>query len=102
MADRKTFHDSIVPIPVESGPTSNGLVVQPAAAVPRDEVMTLHFSLALPPDAEADLEARVARGETVPTDALHRDYGARQSDLDALVTWLKAQGFDIKQVSPDR
>jgi kumamolisin len=102
MADRKMFHDSVVPIPVESGPSPGGLMVQAAAAENRDEVMTLHFSLALPPAAEADLEAKVAKGETVPIDALHRDYGAKQADVDALVTWLKSQGFDIKHVSADR
>jgi kumamolisin len=102
MADRKMFHDSVVPIPVESGPSPGGLMVQAAAAENRDEVMTLHFSLALQPAAEADLEAKVAKGETVPIDALHRDYGAKQADVDALVAWLKSQGFDIKHVSADR
>jgi kumamolisin len=102
MADRKMFHDSVVAIPVESGPGPGGLIVLPAAAENREEMMTLHFSLALPPAAEADLEAKVAKGETVSMDALHRDYGAKQEDVDALTAWLKAQGFDIRHVSPDR
>ena len=55
---RKVFHDSVVPIPVESGPAPNGLMVQSAAAENRDERMTVHFSLALPPETEADLEAK--------------------------------------------
>jgi kumamolisin len=102
MADRKMFHDSVVAIPIESGPAPGGLMVQPAAAENRNEVMTLHFSLALPAAAAADLEAKVAKGETVPVDALHRDYGAKQGDVDALVAWLKTQGYAIKLVSPDR
>jgi kumamolisin len=103
MAERKVFHDSVVPIPVQSGPTPNGLMVQPAAHEHRTERMTLHFSLALSPEAEAELEAKVARGETVPLEALHRDYGAKQVDAEALIAWLKAEGFDIKDedVSPD-
>jgi kumamolisin len=102
MADRKVFHDSIVPIPVDSGPASGGLMVQPAAAAHGAEAMTLHFSLAIPTDAQIDLESKVAKGETVPIDALQHDYGAKQTDVDALVAWLKAQGYTIKQISPDR
>src|SRR5712691_10269477 len=102
-AERKVFHDSVVPIPVQSGLAPSGLMVQPAASEHRDETMTLHFSLALPPEVEAELEAKVARGETVPLEALHRDYRAKQADAEALIAWLKAEGFDIKDedVSPD-
>src|SRR5258708_7357129 len=102
MADRKVFHDSVVPIPVDSGPVAGGLMVQPAAAEHGTDVMTLHFSLALPSAKEADLEAKVAQGQTVPIDVLQRDYGAKQTDTDTLVTWLTAQGFSITHVSPDR
>ena len=102
-AERKVFHDSVVPIPVQPGLAPNGLMVQPAASEHRDETTTLHFSLALPPEVEAELEAKVARGETVPLEALHRDYRAKQADAEALIAWLKAEGFDIKDedVSPD-
>jgi len=31
MDERKIFHSSVVPIPVEAGPTPTGLMVQPAA-----------------------------------------------------------------------
>lgn len=97
---RKVFHDSVVPIPVESGPAPNGLMVQSAAAENRDERMTVHFSLALPPETEADLEAKVARGETVPVGEL-TGYGARREDADALTAWLRSQGFEIERVSDD-
>lgn len=97
---RKVFHDSVVPIPVESGPAPNGLMVQSAAAENRDERMTVHFSLALPHETEADLEAKVARGETVPVGEL-TGYGARREDADALTAWLRSQGFEIERVSDD-
>jgi len=92
----------VVPIPVPSGPAPQGMIVNAASNEHRAEPMTLHFSLALTPEAEAELEAKVAKGETVPIEALHRDYGAKQADADALIAWLKAEGFTITDVSPDR
>ena len=100
MNDRTVFHDSVVPIPVESGPAPNGLMVQPATSEHRDERMTLHFSLALPGEVAADLEGKVARGETVPADALS-GYGAKKADADALTAWLGTEGFEIENVSAD-
>ena len=83
MDERKIFHSSVVPIPVEAGPTPTGLMVQPAAERHRTERMTVHFSLALPDSVERDLEAKVAQGETVPVSEL-TGYGAQQADADAL------------------
>ncbi len=100
MEERKVFHDSVVPIPVQSGPAPHGLMVQPAASGHRDEKMTLHFSLALPAEVEADLEAKVARGETVPAGELS-GYGAMKADADALTGWLRGQGFEIGSISAD-
>ena len=100
MVERKVFHDSVVPIPVESGPAPHGLMVQPASSEHQDEKMTLHFSLALPEQVEADLEAKVARGETVPAAELS-GYGAQKADADALTAWLETQGFQIESVSAD-
>ena len=100
MVERKVFHDSVVPIPVELGPAPHGLMVQPASSEHQDEKMTLHFSLALPEQVEADLEAKVARGETVPAAELS-GYGAQKADADALTAWLETQGFEIQSVSGD-
>ncbi len=100
MAERKVFHDSVVPIPVESGPAPHGLIIQPAAREHQDEKMTLHFSLALPSEVEADLEEKVARGETISAGALS-EYGAKKADADSLVAWLKTNGFEIEDVSAD-
>ena len=77
MVERKVFHDSVVPVPVESGPAPHGLMIQSASSEHQDEKMTLHFSLALPEEAEADLEAKVAKGETVPAAELS-GYGATE------------------------
>ncbi|MGE5289681.1 MAG: protease pro-enzyme activation domain-containing protein [Micromonosporaceae bacterium] len=100
MAERKVFHDSVVPIPIESGPAPHGLMVQPAAGEHQDEKMMLHFSLALPNEVEADLEEKVARGETVAAGALS-EYGAKKADAESLTAWLKAEGFEIEGVSAD-
>jgi kumamolisin len=100
MEERKVFHDSVVPIPVESGPAPHGLMVQPASSEHQDEKMTVHFSLALPEDVEQDLEAKVARGETVPAAELS-GYGAKQADADALTAWLRDNGYEIQNVSAD-
>jgi kumamolisin len=103
MANRKVFHDSIVPIPVDAGPAPGGLMVNTAAATDHlNENLTLHFSLGLHPDVEQELEKRVAKGEVVGENELHDRYGADQHDADALVGWLKSNGFTIEEVTPDR
>ena len=101
MAARKMFHDSVVPIPVESGPAPRGLVVQAATDAQKAEPLRLHFSLALPAETERELEEKVARGEIVLLDELHGKYGAHRADVDALVVWLKANGYTIDEISPD-
>jgi kumamolisin len=100
MSERKVFHDSVVPIPVESGPAPYALMVQPASSANRDEKMTVHFSLALPDEVQADLEAKVAGGQTVPAGELS-GYGAQKVDADALTAWLREEGFEIGSVSAD-
>jgi kumamolisin len=101
MSDRKVFPDSVTPLPPEPGLAVHGLLLRAAAPDNRKETMTVLFSLAIPPAAEANLEARVARGEVVPPGELQKDYAANKADLAALVSWLKAQGFTIEQVSKD-
>jgi kumamolisin len=101
MSDRKVFQDSVTPIPEEKGITTNGLMINAAKPEHRDEVMPILFSLALPPQAQAQLEERVAKGEVVPLAELQKDYTATPADREALVAWLKKQGFEISQVSDD-
>jgi len=100
MTDRKTFHDSVVPIPVEVGPTPNGMVVN-SAADHGDDLMSVHFALAMPEGAQAELERTVAEGRAVPGPDLIR-YGVSQADAETLIAWLKQNGFRIDEVSADR
>jgi kumamolisin len=102
MSDRKIFQNSVTPLPVQEGLTPNGLMVNAAAPEHRDEEMTLLFSLEIPREAQADLEAKVARGEVVPPEEIQKNYSADPADLEALTSWLKEEGFEIKQVSDDR
>ncbi len=102
MVDRKIFADSIVPIPVERGLTANGLMVHAPGGEDPKEVMTLHFALEIPKQAQAELERKVASGAVVSPQELQSRYGAQSADADALVAWLKGEGFQIVEISPDR
>jgi kumamolisin len=101
MADRKVFQDSVTPLPEQSGLTHNGLMLNAAEPEHRDEKMTILFSLALPPQAQAQLEEKVARGEVVPLAELQKDYAPNAADREALASWLKKQGFEITETSGD-
>jgi kumamolisin len=101
MAARKVFEDSVTPLPDEPGPTPRGLLVQAAEPDTREEEMTVLFSLQIPPDDEKDLEERVARGEVVPAEELQKRYAPDAGDREKLVKWLKAQNFDVTEVSSD-
>src|ERR1700686_1925569 len=101
MAERKVYEDSVTPLPDAPGPTPRGLIVQGAAPDTRKEQMTILFSLEIPPDDEKDLEERVARGEVVPAEELQNRYVPDAGDREKLVKWLKAQNFDVTQVSSD-
>ncbi|PYS81511.1 MAG: peptidase S53 propeptide [Acidobacteria bacterium] len=101
MSERKVFEDSVTPLPAQEGLTHNGLMVNAAAPEHRDQNMTLLFSLAIPPEAQKRLEESVARGKVIPLDDLNRDYSPDAADVEKLVDWLKSEGYEIKQVSPD-
>jgi len=97
---RKTFENSVMPLPDEPGVTPNGLMVNETSAEHDDQTMTLLFSLA-PQGAMADLEARVARGEVVPPEELQKTYSSKPADVKKLKSWLESNGYKIVQVSPD-
>ena len=102
MDGRKVFHDSVTPLPPHLGLTPNGLLVQSAKPEHLAERMPVLFSLALPPDAMAALEEKVASGETVSADELQKNYSPQEMDINALTKWLQAQGFTGIEVSKDR
>jgi hypothetical protein len=85
MNERKTFADSVLPLPETGGPTSMGFVLSPAAPHP-DEVMTLHFSLSVDPDLVKDLERTVAAGEVIPAGELDSLYSSRTANSKPLVS----------------
>ncbi len=101
MSDRTVFNDSILPLPEESGFTHNGLIVNNKAPEHLDEKMSLLFSLPLNSTLQSQLEERVAKGEVVPYNELKKNYSADPTDRDALIKWLKGQGFEIESISDD-
>src|SRR5215813_2365812 len=101
MSDRKIFQDSVVPLPQQPGLTANGMLIEAAEPQHGEETMEVHFSLALSPAAEQQLEERVAKGEVVPPEELDKIYISNSADADALKTWLKAEGFTITHSTPD-
>ncbi len=102
MNGRKVFHDSVTPLPPQLGLTPNGLLVQSAQPEHLAQPMTVLFSLALPEDAQAALEEKVAKGETVSVEELQKSYSPQEKDINALTKWLQAQGFTEIEVSKDR
>jgi kumamolisin len=101
MSDRKVFQDSVTTLPDQIGLTPHGLMVNAAEPKHLDDEMTLLFSLSIPQELQTELEERVANGEVVSPEELNSKYSPNSSDVESLKTWLKAQGFDITQVSSD-
>jgi kumamolisin len=101
MSARKLFQDSVMPLPAQPGLTPEGLMVNAMTPQRPDETMNVHFSLSIAPDVQAQLEEKVAKGETVPLDQLNKLYNAKPEDTAALSSWLKANGYEITQTSPD-
>jgi kumamolisin len=64
-------------------------------------MMTVSFSLEIPKELHADLEARVAAGQVVSVNDLHTKYAVPQAEVDPLVDWLKEEGFKVIKVSDD-
>jgi len=102
MNSRKVFHDSVTPLPSQLGLTPHGLLVQSTKPENLTERMTVLFSLGLPKEAVAQLEERVANGETVSADELQKSFSPKEMDINALTKWLNAQGFTDIEVSKDR
>jgi kumamolisin len=102
MSDRKVFTDSVVPLPDHTGITPHGLMVNLVEPTDPEQSVNVLFSLDIPANLNADLEAKVAAGEVVPRDTLNNLYGPAQADTDKVVAWLKGQGFEIVEVTPDR
>lgn len=100
MADRKVFYDSVVPLPEQAGLT-DGLIHHGEKPHDMNARLRLLFSLKGDDDAQAELETKVAAGETVSADDLTTRYAPSQASVDTLTRWLKDNGFDIDTVTPD-
>lgn len=98
---RKLFSDSVLELPPQPGLTATGFNVHAVEAQHHEEVMHLHFSLSPDATANDELEARVAKGETVSTDDLRTKYGVSKQQLTPLLDWLKQQKFNVTSVSAD-
>jgi kumamolisin len=101
MADRKTFYDSVVPLPAQAG-LSEGLIHLGEKPHDMDARLRLLFSLTGGDAARAELESKVAAGETVSADELSTKYGPSQASVDALTAWLTDNGFKVEKVTSDR
>lgn len=96
MTSRKVFHDSIVPLPDETGLTPMGLMVNAAEAEHKSEQMTVLFSLDIPAATQENIEERVAKGETIPPDELKSAFLPNEDQKKELIKWLKANHFDVE------
>src|ERR1043166_10062026 len=101
MSDRKTFENSVTPLPQEEGVIHNGLMLNAVKPENLGEKMTVLFSLGPSKDVLNELEAKVAKGETVSPGELQKSYESKDKDRDALIAWLKKEGFEITEVSDD-
>ena len=101
MSERKLFPDSVTPLPSTPGLTPEGLAVNAMTTEHPDETMNIHFSLSIAADVQSQLEEKVAKGETVPLEELDKLYNVKTADKDALVTWLKTNGYEITHISRD-
>lgn len=97
---RKLYPNSVTPLPDQAGVLPQGLMVRAAAPEHKDEQMTVVFALSPPPGAEADMERKIAKGQTVSPEEM-KGYQPDPKQVDALVSWLKGQGFKILKISPE-
>jgi kumamolisin len=101
VAERKVFHDSVVPLPDQAGLTTAGEFHTGEKPHDMTARRTLQFVLAPSPDDQAELEATVARGAVVAPQELHERFGVAQASVAALEDWLRGQGFEVEHVTKD-
>lgn len=101
MSERKLFQDSVTALPAQPGLTPEGLMVNAMTPERPDETMDVHFSLSIAADVQSQLEEKVAKGEVVSPEELNKLYNAPPADAAALVSWLKANGYEITHTSRD-
>src|ERR1044072_9300084 len=100
---RKVFNDSVteLPPPQDRGLVHNGLLLSATDSEHKDEKMTILFSFGPSSEVQTQLEARVAEGEVLSPAERVKTYGSNAKDRDALIAWLKKEGFEIVEESND-
>jgi kumamolisin len=93
--ERKLFANSIVPLPATRGIDVRGLRAEQA-----NDTLEIHFSMEKRKVSE--LQEKIEKGESVEPEEMERDYLPLPSDYERLLSWLKAEGFEITQTSSDR
>ncbi|MGH7996281.1 MAG: S53 family peptidase, partial [Opitutaceae bacterium] len=84
-----------------AGPlTRRGRVVR-AALTAGESAASMSFEVALRMRDFADLQERLARGETIPAAEMRSKYFPLASDQDRIVAWLKGQGFTVTRADSD-
>ncbi len=101
MAGRKVFNDSIVPLPAQTGMAAHGLMIGAAEADHSQDTMDLAFSIDLPAGAREKLEEAIEKGAIISVQQQKDQFSPKDSDVQALVKWLKAEGFEVTEVSPN-
>src|SRR5947209_4586520 len=97
---RKVFTNSVVPLP-PTGPARHGLIVNAPKRDHSKEKMDVLFSLAIPKEAQAELEQKVLAGETISPDELLKEYSAKPEDVQRLRKWLEGEGLKEASTTPD-
>src|ERR1700685_2004596 len=100
MNNLKVFHDSVIELPAQAA-TPVGLTMSEAQPTDEKQIMPLAFSLKIAPALSDELEAKVAKGEVISADELNSKYAVPVKEVNALVDWLKGQGFEVTSVAKD-
>jgi kumamolisin len=95
-SSRKVFHDSIIPLPDETGLTPMGLMVNATVADHKTDLMTVLFSLDIPAATQTSIEERVAKGEVIPEAELEAAFRPNEDHKNSLIKWLKANHFEVE------
>ena len=94
-AARVTFADSVRELPTRQKATLRAMTAERMA----DRV---GFNIPLPLHNQAELEARVNRGEVLSGEELRARYFPTQKNYDAVAAYLKGEGFTVDAIADTR
>lgn len=103
MPAKIVLEDSVVPLPEQFGTdATTGLVTQALEPADLRHEVTFLVSLRPSPTRREELEARIARGETVSPEELADRYGAPASQRARARIWVQSEGLAYEGESSDR